>query len=291
MSVAQEKQAMRQPQPYLKKTHRAWYANIGPAKRPLRLASEEEGEQVAWQKYHTQMSSRQPVRADATVASLLDRYLEHCHQNLADSTYRNRLRTLESFSKYIGGLRLSALKVNHVTAWMNECHHYVSGSTTEKTGPTYRHTLMRTVKTALKWAEDEELIDHSPIRKIKLPRPRSRDVYLMPEEWAKLIARVAKGRDKGCLLDIITVTKETGCRPQEARRVEARHFNHKDRCWEFPVEESKGQRESRVVLLTDSAFEICKRLALKNPTGPLFRNRERQPWTRGALGSRLHRLS
>jgi hypothetical protein len=39
--------AVRLPKPYVKKSHRAWYANLGPNARPVRLASEGEGEKVA----------------------------------------------------------------------------------------------------------------------------------------------------------------------------------------------------------------------------------------------------
>jgi hypothetical protein len=33
---------MRQPKPYWKKSHGAWYANIGPHKRPVKLGTTEE---------------------------------------------------------------------------------------------------------------------------------------------------------------------------------------------------------------------------------------------------------
>jgi integrase len=281
---------MKQPKPYYKRTHHAWYANIGPNKRPVKLATEEEGEQAAWDKYHAQMANRQPIKGDTTVAELLDRYLDHCKLDLADSTYRARRRTLESFARHAGSLRISALKPHHLTGWINDCHRLVAG-TTKETSPTYRHNLIRTAKTALKWAEDEGHIDRSPVRKVKLPTPRSRDVYLTPEQWDKLYNKVAKAPDGGCLLDFITVLHDTGCRPQEARRAEARHFDREGRCWVFPAEESKGKRDPRVVRLTDRAFEICQRLVLKNPTGPMFRNRKGNPWTRYSLHCRFYRLA
>lgn len=274
---------MRQPKPYYKKSHHAWYANIGAGKRPVRLASEDEGEQVAWDKYHAQMASRQPAGADSPAADLLDRYLEWCKREKADSTYQSRRRILESFARFIGTLRLSALKPLHVSNWLADYH--------PKTGPTARHSYIRAVKGALKWAEDQGYIERSPIRKMRLPKPRSRDVYISPEQWDKLAEKVAKARDRGCLLDYITVLHETGCRPLEARSVEARHFDRDGRCWVFPADESKGGEESRVVRLTDRAFEICQRLALKNPTGPMFRNSKGEPWTRHSLHCRFYRLS
>jgi len=64
---------MRQPKPYFKATHHAWYANIGPGKRPVRLADEDEGEAAAWQKYHALMAGRQPLNGDCRVVDILER--------------------------------------------------------------------------------------------------------------------------------------------------------------------------------------------------------------------------
>jgi hypothetical protein len=58
--------------PYYKKSHRAWYPDIGPGKRPVRLASEEEGEEKAYEKYYAKMAGRQPVDHTTLVADLLD---------------------------------------------------------------------------------------------------------------------------------------------------------------------------------------------------------------------------
>jgi hypothetical protein len=63
---------MRQPKPCFKYSHRAWYANIGPSKRPVRLASEEEGEAKAYEKYHSLMAGRQPMGMDCRVTDLLE---------------------------------------------------------------------------------------------------------------------------------------------------------------------------------------------------------------------------
>ena len=60
--------AVRQPKPYFKKSHNAWYANIGPNGRPVRLASKTEGEDKAYEEYHAKMAGRQPVDSDGQAA-------------------------------------------------------------------------------------------------------------------------------------------------------------------------------------------------------------------------------
>ena len=46
-----------------------------------------------------------------------------------------------------------------------------------------------------------------------------------------------------------------------------------------------------MVLLTDKAFDICQRLALQHPEGPIFRTSAGKPWTRRGLSFRLWKLS
>lgn len=283
---------MKQPRPYLKKSHRAWFANIGPGKRPVRLASQEEGESKAYDKYHSLMAGCQPLTPDCRVCEMMDRFLDAKQPNWKPPTYQFYCNALSSFGRFVGSLRVSHLKPHHVEAWLNQCHRFThtnkSKATDKPISLAYRCNLIRAVKAAFRWAERQGHLTRSPIWTVERPTPPPRDVYLMPDQWDKLVALVAKSRDKGALLDIITVMKETGCRPTEARCVESRHFNRKDRCWIFPTNESKGERESRVVLLTDKAYAICQRLALKYPKGPIFRTSIGTPFTRHSFGDRLY---
>ena len=59
------------------------------------------------------------------------------------------------------------------------------------------------------------------------------------------------------LRDLVTVTIETGCRPQESLRVEARHVDLANQRWVFPKSESKNKKLSRVVYLTRSRRGDC----------------------------------
>jgi hypothetical protein len=57
-----------------KKSHHAWYYNVNG--RPVRLASEADGEQAAYKEYDRLMAGRQPIRNDSPVVGLLERFLE-----------------------------------------------------------------------------------------------------------------------------------------------------------------------------------------------------------------------
>jgi hypothetical protein len=73
---------MRLLKPYFKKSHKAWYVNIGPPHgRPVRLAARQRAKRPLGRNI-TRLWP--PVKPDSTVAELIDRYLEHCHLNCAE---------------------------------------------------------------------------------------------------------------------------------------------------------------------------------------------------------------
>ena len=53
---------------------------------PVRLATEEEGEEAAYAKYDALMAGKQPVTDDCLVIALLERFLEH-KKSKAPATY------------------------------------------------------------------------------------------------------------------------------------------------------------------------------------------------------------
>ena len=119
----------------------------------------------------------------------------------------------------------------------------------------------------------------------ELPKGGKREQVVSAGEWSTLLDNVADET----LLELLTVTWETGCRPQESLRVEARHVDLKNQRWWFPVSESKTEIP-RIVYLTDDALAITKRLMLKHPKGPLFRNSRGKPSTLFSVPERLRPL-
>ena len=136
------------------------------------------------------------------------------------------------------------------------------------------------------WAVDEQLLTHSPLASFKKAPKTPRDTYLMPEEWDVLLAKIKDTE----FLDFLWVVRLTGCRPLEARAVEAQHVYAAQRCWILPKGLSKGEKDERHVLLDDAALAICQRWAEKFPEGPIFRNTKDMPWTKDAINSRFQRL-
>ena len=293
---------MRQPRPYFKTARNAWYANLGPKRRPVKLAVGRENEKAAWQKYHILMAGRQPLTNDCFLVDLVQRFVDHHHKNSSKRTYEFYFAPLESFLASLPAkMRVADLRPYHLTMWLDgrlmaKRSRRVKGTKTYRTEDTgrkisqnHKRNLIRAVKAAFHWAVEEAYIDRDPLHNVKAPAyiPRGDEAYLMPDQWDRLIAAV---KDQA-LLDVLTVLKETGCRPFEVRRVEARWLDNAGQCWVFPKIDSKGKMESRVVHLNAKALDICRRLAPKYPVGPMFRNGKGNRWTHSALDGRCLKLS
>ena len=266
---------------------------------PKRLATEAEGEEAAYREYDKLMAGRQPIKDDYPVVRLLERFLDHHKAKSAAATFKFYQNALDSFAHYIGDkLRVSDLTPGHVEDWIDHDHRTAKQATPKGTIDTgkpttdnYRRNLIRAVKAAFRWAEKRNPKCQSPIRWLEMPSPVSRDVDLTPEQLDKLIALAAKSRDGGALLDIITIMTQTGCRPQEAPGWKPVTSTGRAGFGNSLSANPRARKEPRIVHLTDKAFEICQRLALKHPEGAIFRTSAGRPWTRNAFSYRLYCLS
>jgi integrase len=186
------------------------------------------------------------------------------------------------------GLTIGELKPHHVRRWVDTVY--------KGTGDNYRRGGIRAIQRAFNWAVKDGLLEYSPIAKMEKPPATPRDVLISPAQWEQLIGALkARGARGEAFIDLLTIMRQTGCRPIEARTAEARHLDRKSKCLEFERHESKGHGsnrvvERRVVLLTDAAFALCERLAKKYPTGPLFRNSRGTAWKRHTIKEWFQRL-
>ena len=133
-------------------------------------------------------------------------------------------------------MRPAQLKVHHVTKW-----HESLG-----VGSRTQNDAVKIVQRLLNWSVEQDYISVNPVRGMKRPKRQRRDIFYTHDQW-KQIRRHANGP----LVDLLDFLYMTGCRPQEARTIEARHV--KDDLIIFPADESKGEREPRVIYMIPEA--------------------------------------
>jgi integrase len=136
-------------------------------------------------------------------------------------------------------------------------------------GRTYRRNAITSVQRAFLWAEKVGHIEKSPVRHVEKPMRDRREQVVTEPELRKLLAAVRGPHFR----DLLEFCWETGARPQEAKRIEARHFNPARSRLEISPPQAKGKKRWRIIYLTPRAVEIVARLAERHPKGVIFRNR------------------
>jgi integrase len=270
----------RYPQPFWREFTRSWYVQLG--KKQVRLSPDRD---EAFRLYHELMGrgpegSPSPPAASCAplVVEVLDRFLDWCEKNKARRTYEFYRENLQRFAARVpADLAVTDLKPFHVTQALADFSGW---------GNNTKNDFIASVKRALNWAADEEMIGRNPLARMTKPAREAREMAVSPAEYARVLEAVEEPRFR----DLIETAWETGARVQELRQLEARFVDLPAGRIVLPPSKAKGKKHHRVIYLTDRAREIVGRLVREWPTGPLLRNTEGNAWTKDAINCAFCRL-
>lgn len=269
------------PQPWYRPSRGVWYVTLYGKQHNLgsdrTIAFQKYGELLANPPKHKETFSAPPT----LVVGLIQRFMDDVRKNNAEDTkewYRHRL---QMFIDYLSRHNLEKIEVANlkraiVKDWLNSYPKLSRGS---------KHNLCRAVQRVMNWSVDQELISHNPLAGMKKPKVGKRERVISDAEWKDILSLVSDPDFK----DLLIVTWETGCRPQESLIVGARHVDLVNSRLVFSIAESKTDLP-RFVYLTDTALEIVKRRMLRCPHGPIFRNSNGKPWTTDAVNCAFGRV-
>lgn len=188
--------------------------------------------------------------------------------------YRNNLRF---FGPALGALEAEQVQPHQVKAFLDG--HPTWNSTT-------RAGVVTTVKRLFRWAKQDGRIRINPLADLKKPKPLRREAIPTPEGALRALA--------GCVSvefrDYLWVLHETGCRPGEARAIEARDLDLDRGFWRRPGKTTGVTGEDRIVYLTPGLTRRLATLAKRWPRGPVLRNTEGNPWKPNAINCQMIRL-
>lgn len=261
------------PKIWYRKERKAWFVtihgtrhNLGPDKKQ------------ATERFHQLMGTtrHKPVRS-MSFAAIADAYLEWVKTNRAASTYEGNRFHIERFCQKYPDLQLAELRPYHCQQWV-DAYPKLSQST--------RRIYLKAIRRLVNWAIQQGYISGDPLRGLQMPASARREVCVTKDEFNRMLELIKwEWFRRLCI-----VAFETGCRPQELLRVEARHYDAAHSRWVFPVSESKGKRQPRVVYLTPKAEEITRNLAELYPEGRLFRNHAGKKLIQQTVASAFYRL-
>jgi len=180
-----------------------------------------------------------PEPQGLTVVEVFDKFGTWCKQHREPRTYdwyRDHIQDFINHNPEIAKQPVSALKPFHVMEWVD--------SHGEAWSPAYQRGAIVAIQRPFNWAEEMGYIDHTPIKHIPKPQPQRREKHVDSDAWPKIRDHYAEGDP---FRDLLEFAWETGCRPQEAKRLEARHVDLEHHRATFPTLEAKGKRRPRVI--------------------------------------------
>jgi integrase len=272
-----DRKMARPNKPWYREDRRRWYVtingkwhNLGPDKKR------------AMQRFHELMAAKdaaedRPVDR-ASVAAILDEFLEWTKQNRATKTYRGYVDFCQSFTSTWPRLRTDEFKPMHVQEWLNK---KTTWNSTTKRG------AITCLKRAMNWAARMGYLHTNPISAMEKPEAKPRTTLVDSDEFESILSEIGDDNFK----DLLIVSFDTGARPQEVKSLEARHIDLDKHLWIFPRDEAKGKKKPRVVYIpTERSLAIVRKNIERHPVGPIFRNRLGNPWTGYAVKCRFARL-
>ena len=266
---------MRQPKPFFRKFTKSWYVQI--RGKQINLGRDRK---QAWARYRQLTASPEELDAHTTtVHGLFDLYLAWVQKNRSAATYDAARRYLSSFARTLPkSLVVSKLAPSYITTWMSD--HATWGDTT-------RNDAISHVQRAFHWAVNQRLLTRYPLPKLEdKPSRKRREVVYSPAEFQAILNAIPDREFR----DLLEFLWETGCRPIEARILEATHVDIAKKIAILPPSSNKTRKAERVIILNQKATEICRRLVCQHPDGAIFRNTRGRPWTKDSINCRFQRL-
>jgi integrase len=283
----------RQPKPWFREDRQAYFVTINGTRHNLGPDRKE-----AFRRFHELMAQPDesvpsadtsprhpaptipPLTGPLTVGQVFDKYLDWCQRHRSGRTYEWTRQHVQRFCDHLRVARTMPagdLRPFHLVEWVDS----------KKTwGPNQKRGAIVALTRPFTWAAKLGYIDANPVRGIEKPQPKKRDSWMTPADFERLLGLV---KDEP-FRDLLTFAYEAGCRPQEARHVEARHMKLDRGRIEIPPPEAKGKRRWRVVYLSNKAIPIVTRLMAERPEGKLFLNLDGNPWKAQAIVCRFQRL-
>jgi integrase/recombinase XerC len=261
----------------------AWFVTINGKKHNLGP-----DEQEAKRKFHELMAasvSESPVETSSkshvlTVADIFEKFLDWCSKHRSPGTYEWSRYRVQMFIDALGKdvlMASDALRPFHLQEWIDK-HEWSAN---------YRRGIIAAVQRAYNWALRIGHLTANPIRFIEKPSATRREQVITPEEWPAIRDHYEEGDP---FRDLLEFAWETGIRPEEVKKIEARHLQLASHRVVFPKQEAKGKRRPRVIFMTHRAEAIIIRLVQTRPEGLLFRNADGVAWTSYAINCRFCRL-
>jgi integrase len=247
------------------------------------LAHGKENKKKAWQVLRAILSGNSDKKIDRpeTIAfwKLFELYLECVERDRELNTVISVKYLVNPFAEFTKGKPASEITPHDIHRWFKE----VAG----KRGPGTRARSIEAISAVFNWGIKSKIVRENPIKDMPKPEKPRRERILTDVEREKIHASIGDQ----CFLDFLTALEESGARPEDAAKVEAKDVDFQSGIWILSKHKTRAKTgKPKIVYMTAKLRSICERLVKENPKGPIFLNKRGKPWTRNAWIIRFRRL-
>jgi integrase len=219
------------------------------------------------------MAKPERTIVSGTVAEILEHFMDWTEKNRPKS-YEWYKKRIDHFYPKVRDLRTSDLRPLHIQQVLDK-HDWSDA---------YKAGCVTAMKRAFNWGLEQGYIDHNPLRGLKKPDPGRREQIISEKEFEEALACVPNQS----FHDIAGFIWFTGCRPEEAVKIEAAMCDLPNSRIIIPRPEAKKKKRPRVIYLCEEALEIVNRNIGNLPT--LFLNTQGRPWTAYSIANTWGRI-
>lgn len=265
----------RPSKPWKRKGRGGWWTKIGG--RSMKIGDTEQEAWVTLNRLKLTRGEFDPLRSNLTVIELTDLWLDYQKDHVKPATWDRYQQIGQDLVDHHKRVLVRDWRPLHVDAWLK------AHDATEKKkgwGVNYRYLAVSVAKMIAKWGMHKGWTDTNRLAGIRGKKGKAR-IPAKAEDIDKFVSHVGT-TSLGVFVRFLLAT---GCRPGEAMTLEAPQVD-----WERSTATVDGKSGIRTVWLSGEMTDMLRKLAEKNPTGPIFRNGRMQPWTASALRSQFKRI-
>jgi integrase len=218
----------------------------------------------AWEAFRQVHAANAEITDNSSLFGLFEQHLEWAAANREPETVRVRRFYLQSFHTHLPRLTVGQLKKHHVREWL---------AAHPTWGPTARTMAVDSLKAALGWAADGELIVRNPLARYKKADQAGRRVTLIDRASHEALVAHFAARPKPDFARLLEVLWETGARPSELARARAEDVNLAGATVTLTKHKTvRKTRRPRVIYLSARAMVFVRGQLTAHPYGLLFPN-------------------
>lgn len=262
--------------PFFKKSHQRWYVRVDG--KDVSLGGDEK---EAYRKWSAMVEAGRSLGDPLMkVFVLAGAFLDEQEGLVSAERLALLKHYLAAFSVKFGNSLCSEITKGDVAKW-------ASGQKTW--GDWAKHDAIACAKRMFNWAVELDYLPKSPIKGLQNPEPESRQRTLTKAEHSKLVSLARAAKENGTSFALYLIASRCGARPQMIRTVEAKHISGST--WVIPKHKTRKKTGKPIVIYMHPCLQtICRALAAKHPTGPLFRQDSGAAWTKDTAGRKFKRL-